>query len=462
MVGASGGEGDSKLRRPSAVSSAILTYGTNLTNAVLSLISVLIVARVLGPEGRGSVAFLTAIAWFTSNLATMGVQEANANLAGSEPQSRRALATNSIGFALLFGAGAAVSLTVLIAVFPAVGGDSTSELRWLTFLSLPVLILAVYLRFLMQADYAFRITNAAWTITPLANVTVNGLLAALGLLSVGTAVATWVVGQTLATIVLVWYVARRLAGFGAPDLALARRTLSFGLKSHGGRILLLGNYRLDQWLVGAIAGPTQLGLYSVAVAWAESLWYLPTTLASVQRPDLVRARPADAASQSALGFRSAVIVTSVLAAIMVVAAPFLCTTIFGSDFEGSVVMLRVLLIGVFGIIALKLFGNALTAQRRPLLASTAISVGFATTVVLDVMLIPPYGGLGAALASALAYTVGGFAIAIIFVRALRGHPGDLVPRGSDVVWLWRRVRSSLSRADQASDTAATLPEEGKP
>ena len=53
-------------------------------------------------------------------------------------------------------------------------------------------------------------------ITPLANVTVNGLLAALGLLPVGTAVATWVVGQTLATIVLVWYVARRLAGFGAP------------------------------------------------------------------------------------------------------------------------------------------------------------------------------------------------------------------------------------------------------
>ena len=108
-------------------------------------------------------AFLTAhSAWFTSNLATMGSEEANANLAGSEPQSRRALATNSIGFALLFGVGAAVSLTVLIAVFPAVGGDSTSELRWLDLPELPVPILAVYLRFLMQADYAFRITNAAW------------------------------------------------------------------------------------------------------------------------------------------------------------------------------------------------------------------------------------------------------------------------------------------------------------
>ena len=56
--------------------------------------------------------------------------------------------------------------------------------------------------------------------------------------------------------------------------------------------MLLGNYRLDQWFVGAIAGSRELGLYSVAVAWAEALWYLPTALASVQRPDLVRAAAA--------------------------------------------------------------------------------------------------------------------------------------------------------------------------
>ena len=146
---------------------------------------------------------------------------------------------------------------------------------------------------------------------------------------------------------------------------------------------MLGNYRADQWLVGAIAGPTQLGLYSVAVAWAESLWSIPDDARLRSAPGQSSGRaPQTPLQPVGARFRSAVIVTSVLAAIMVVAAaPFLCTTIFGSDFEGSVVMLRVLLIGVFGIIALKLFGNALTAQRRPLLASTAISVGFATTIV---------------------------------------------------------------------------------
>ena len=222
---ASEGSGDSASTsgRPSFFSAAALTYGTNIVVAFLSLLNVLIVSRVLGPVGRGDVVFLTAIAWLVSHLSTFGVQEANANLAGAQPRLRPALATNSILFASFFGILSAVALTLLIAIFPAVGGESELGLRTLTFVSLPFLILAVYLRFLVQADYGFHVTNAAWLITPVANVSVNGLLAVLGLLSVATALTTWIAGQVLGTALLVWYVSRRLAGFGRPDLVLARR-----------------------------------------------------------------------------------------------------------------------------------------------------------------------------------------------------------------------------------------------
>ena len=80
----------------------------------------------LGPVGRGDVVFLTAIAWLVSHLSTFGIQEANANLAGAQPRLRPALATNSILFASFFGILAAGALTLMIAVFPAVGGESTA------------------------------------------------------------------------------------------------------------------------------------------------------------------------------------------------------------------------------------------------------------------------------------------------------------------------------------------------
>src|SRR5215213_9028172 len=342
--------------RPSFVSATLQTYGTNLLVAGLSLFNVLIVSRALGPTGRGQVVFLTAIAWFTANLSTFGVQEANANLAGAEPRLRRALATNSVLFALVFGILTAAVLGLLIWAFPAIAGDSDAQLRWLVFASFPALILWVYLRFLVQADYAFTVTNVGWLLTPVANVTVNGLLAALGVLTVGAAVCAWLAGQLLGTALLVWYVARRLAGFGRPDFRLVRRVLGFGVRSHAGRVMLLGNYRLDQWILGAVSGSRELGLYSVAVAWAESLWYFPTAVAAVQRPNVVRASRAEAARHTAAAFRVAALVTTVLMVAVVIAAPFLCTTTFGEDFRGSIDDVRLLVAGSIGVVALKQLG----------------------------------------------------------------------------------------------------------
>jgi O-antigen/teichoic acid export membrane protein len=444
---ASEGSGDSASTsgRPSFVSAAVLTYGTNLVVAFLSLLNVLIVSRILGPVGRGDVVFLTAIAWLVSHLSTFGIQEANANLAGAQPRLRPALATNSILFAGFFGIVGAVTLTLLIALFPAVGGESELGLRTLTFASLPFLILAVYLRFLVQADYGFRVTNAAWLITPVANVSVNGLLGVLGLLSVATAIATWIAGQVLGVALLVWYVSSRLAGFGRPDLGLAKQMAWFGTKAHSGRVMLLGNYRLDQWILGAVSGSRELGLYSVAVAWAEALWQLPTALAAVQRPNVVRAKAREAARQAAMAFRAATAFTVVLALVFIAAAPILCVTFFGESFRGSIEDLRVLVLGAFGVVAVKQLGSVLTGQGKPTLASLAIGISFVVTIILDVALIPPFGGLGAAIASSVAYTVGGIAVAVIFTRTLGGGFGELVPRLSDFRLLWSRLRATLSR-----------------
>jgi O-antigen/teichoic acid export membrane protein len=429
------------LERRSTASATLITYGTNLAIGVLSLVNVLVVSRALGPAGRGSVAFLTAMAWFTSSFASAGVEEANANLAASEPHFRRALATNSVVLALLLGALATGVVTGLIELFPAIAGPSSSGLRWLTLGLLPVLILSLYMRWLVRADYAFAVTNIAWLVTPVASVTVNLLLALVGLLTVGTAVATWLAGQAAATLILVWYLVRRQAGFGRPDLRLMRRTLAFGLKTHAGRVMLLGNYRLDQWLLGAISGARELGIYSVAVAWAEALLYLPTALKFVQRPDLVRAGRREAARQAATGFRAATLVTVVLGLGMVAAAPILCVTLFGEQFRGSIVELRVLVIGAAGVLALTVFGNALVGQRKPVLSSVALGAGFVCTIVLDVLLIPPYAGIGAAVASTLAYTAAGAVMVTFFVKALDAEVGDLVPRGGDVRWMVSRVRS---------------------
>jgi O-antigen/teichoic acid export membrane protein len=124
--------------------------------------------------------------------------------------------------------------------------------------------------------------------------------------------------------------------------------------------------------------------------------------------------------------------------VLVIAAPFLCVTVFGSEFRSSINDLRVLAPGAFGIVALKLLANALVAQGRPLLSTAAVGVAFVLTVALDLLLIPAHGGLGAAIASTVAYTAGGAAAVVLFVRALGISRAAIVPRGADLRELWSR------------------------
>ena len=336
-------------------------FATNIAYSALSLGSVLVVSRTLGPTGRGQVVFLTTVAALASNLAMFGVQEANVNFAGADPSTHRSLATNSVVLATVFGASLGAIIAGLMGIFPTLAGGSSPFLRLFVLMSVPILVLQYYLRLLMWADYRFAASNVVWLLGPIVNVTFNGLFGLAGHLSVRTAVITWVGGQTLGTVTAIWYIARRMQGSAAP-ISLGRRTLLFGVKNHVGRIMGLGNFRLDHWFLGALRPARELGLYNVAVAWSEFLFYLPSTVRAVLRPDLVRSSDGSAADQTAPVFRVVTLLMTPLAAGMVIGAPILCVTVFGGAFRGSIGELRALVPGAFGIVALSLFGNTLSAR----------------------------------------------------------------------------------------------------
>jgi len=432
-------------RRPaSLMRAAAATYAANATVALLSLLNVLVVARALGPTGRGEIAFLIAVAMLSSHLVSLSLQEANANLAASHPELRPGLASNAVIFALALGVVATGAVGGLAELVPALGGEVDRLLLWFALACVPAALLKQYLTLLVQADYAFAVTNAAWVVGPLTTAVCNGLLAVAGELSVESAFGAWAFGQVAGVVLLCAYVARH-AGFGRPDAALARRSVAFGAKAHVGRFMEVGNYRADQWLLGSLAGSRELGLYSIAVAWAEALYYLPGVLVLVQRPDLVRAGPREAVRRAFQVCRVGLVLSGTAAVALVLAAPVLCAGVFGQRFAGATDDLRVLAFGALGIVVFELLTNALTAQRKPMLASAAIGVAFVLTATLDLLLIPVYGGLGAAIATTVAYTGGGIAAVLIFDRAMHARISDLAPRRDDLAWLVRKLGLLVTR-----------------
>ena len=119
--------------------------------------------------------------------------------------------------------------------------------------------------------------------------------------------------------------------------------------------------------------------------------------------------------------------------VMFIGAPILVVTVFGDQFSGAVLQLRILVPGAVGIALVKILGNALTARGRPALETAAVATGFVAGALLYLVLVPPFGGNGAAVASTLAYLIAGATTVTVFVPTLGTSLRGLIPGRRDIV-----------------------------
>ncbi len=198
----------------------------------------------------------------------------------------------------------------------------------------------------------------------------------------------------------------RARGFLAgsrPDLLHARRIVTFGIRAEVGSVVLLLNARLDFAIVGALVGPSALGVYAVASRYAELLRLPGLALNYVLYPSYARAGGATAAGRAREAARRVGWVPAAAAVPMALLAPVVLPWAFGPQFRAAVVPAWILLAGLAGSGVSGIFAAFLSAGGRPGLASAAFGAGLVVTVALDLTLIPRYGVVGAACASSVAY-----------------------------------------------------------
>jgi hypothetical protein len=168
--------------------SAALTYGSYVGVSVLGLVNVLLVARVLGPVGRGDIAFLMAVAGLTAFMFNLSVQEANGNLAGLRPHKTSSLLTNSLLLSVVLGLAAAATAVATLEYVPLLRREVPKVDLILALVSMPLLILQTYLVYLARGGYYFAIANWALLLAPITTLVANAGATAAGELTVTFAI----------------------------------------------------------------------------------------------------------------------------------------------------------------------------------------------------------------------------------------------------------------------------------
>ncbi len=431
----------------SVAQSSFLIFGSSVVGAGGFFVSSLVLARSLGPSGRGTVAFVTVTALLTARIVKLGLGQATVVLAARRPEARAALLANLLSFSL------AASLGGIVLV---VGGLELLDVAPAGFAPHHLPILAAAIAAASLVDDNFLIGSGRLRAAAAISASGGWMCAAaigtallFGGIDVETAMLAWVTAH------LIWAgllagVGLRIAGAGLPSLPLLVESIRFGARAWGGSVAQFLNARADQLLVGVIATDATLGLYVVAVNAAEILLFLPNALATALLPVLAREHVTDATQRTLRMFRSASVLTVACTAVTGALGWLLIPVAFGEAFEGAVEPFLWLLPGALGYAALSIFVGALLAAQSPGLTTASRAVSLSAGLMLDVALIPVLGATGAAVAASTAFLAGG-ATAAAFYRRTSGFAWrELLPGRRDVTFLRLVAARALPRMEAST------------
>jgi O-antigen/teichoic acid export membrane protein len=372
--------------------------------AALALATVL-VARIGGPTLVGAFTLLRVLPGLAGVLASAGLPGAAPYfLAGSgrtDGRVRMALGVLTVAGATVASAGWLVLTPVLHRLFFSEWDVSlTAAAALAVFTQLFVSVGKA----LLQGVGDMRGANAAIAAEEAAFLPVY-----LAVLPFGHGFGGLLVALVLADVVVALGIAVRLARSGffsrwsRPALRLMRQICGYGMRGQLGGMLSLLNLRLDVAILGALAGPAVLGVYAVASKYAELLRLPGLAVTYVLYPIFAGQDEAVVAARTRALFGKAAALTVLTAIPLALAAGTLLPMLYGRAFTGATVPAWILIAGLLGEGVAGLVTAYLYGIGRPGVNSLAMGAGVLVTVVLDLLLIPRHGAVGAAIASAVAY-----------------------------------------------------------
>jgi O-antigen/teichoic acid export membrane protein len=408
---------------------ALISSVTSVGLYATTVVTAPVLARSLGPEGRGEVAAvmapITVLAW----LLAFGLPTAAAYFVDTEPEEQ--LLVSIMAFGVVVGGSVCAALWFVAPTYLA--GHAPETLTWAR-----VFLVAAPLGIGVQAALEVRrrvnpganwnMWRASVLILPASGIV---LLALAGRLSVSTALATYFAGGLIPSCLL----ASRLwqgRPLPRPSWATLRTMLPYAWRSASTGAATSVTNRIDQVLLVAVVTTADLGLYAVVVAVASVTNVLTSGLALALFGHLRdETSPERALSRYRKSLLTTVLLSSAAALFLATVAPFLLGLVFGADFRPAATALRLLLPGAVAYDVLVVMGTRLYSDGRPGEAALAALVGAVITVVGLFVLVPHFGIEGAAGATSLAY-LGEVMFLVARGGLSGGKPGDVNDAGLPV------------------------------
>lgn len=168
--------------------------------------------------------------------------------------------------------------------------------------------------------------------------------------------------------------------------------------------LAIVNYRIDVFIVMALLGPAELGIYSIAIGLGQMMWHLSRPLALTSYSAVTRGSRAEATRVTLICVRHALLNVTAGCAVLAIVGPRLIEVVYGERFAASGPVLLWLLPGIVAYCTMPFFSQYFTLQLGKPGVSTAITAGSIVVCgAFTAVEIPHLGIVAGAIGTSLSY-----------------------------------------------------------
>lgn len=391
---------------------ALTNIAWAISGKIVSLASVLvvgiIVARYLGKEQYGIMNYVVSFVAIFQVFADFGLDFIQIREESKDPVQRDKIIGTTFTLKLIF---AAITLVAIFVTAFALEKDA----------SIRSYILIYALSVILNTTWVSRnhFTSIVWNeyvVKTEISRTLIGVLIKVALVLLHLPLLWFIVSLVIDSLLLaVGYTTSYISKIDSVrkwhfDAALARYMLrqSFPLLLSGAAIIVYN--RIDQMMIGKMIDQSHLGVYSVAVRFAELLVFVPTIISQTISPMLVEARQGSVERYEDLSrvFMNVTVAVCVLLALLtsLLSYPIVYFT-FGPTYIGAASVLSVLAFKVIGDALSQTSGQLMIIEGIQKYASVRNVIGCVTCVVLNLLFIRRYGIHGAAYVALITIFVSG-------------------------------------------------------
>lgn len=427
----------------------LFVQSRSLVAIILGIIVTALLARALGPSGRGILALSMLFPTLLSTFLNLGVSPANVYHISTGRYSPPVILKNTFNMWLLFsliGIGAGITI---ILIWGSVLFPSTPHTYLIaSLLFFPISLLNGYIVSILQGQQRFQEYNLATITVPVFQLIFVLLFVWTLGFGVWGAISSNILSEIIALSIITILLGKmwRAVATKTETSDCRRQTLKYGAKSHLSNIMAFVNYRADMFILNLFLAPASVGIYVVAVALAEKLWLVSQGISTVLLPKLGELQKNDEQRKELTPFvaRWVLLVTLVGAIGTYFIIPYIILLLYGEAFISAAKPFQILLIGITLGASSRILSNDLAARGKPELNFYVSVFLVSLNICLNVLFIPTFGIAGAALATTTAYSANFFIKIVIYQRVSQSSWSQIIKPNSLDIRLSRSLLQHIS------------------